>query len=207
MANVADSTPPSETPEAERKLDDADIDRLVEAHWPSLNAFVRMRTGAKLGRRESISDLVQSTCREVLRSAEKVPGLDESGFRYWLFTMAERKIRNKARHWDAEKRDADRELGGLSAVEGQRLLDSYRGFHSPSRAAVLEEEIERVETAMRGLPRHYAEVIALHHVAGLPHREIATRMDRSEAAVRQLLSKALARLARTLRANERNSPP
>ncbi|MEM7260367.1 MAG: sigma-70 family RNA polymerase sigma factor [Planctomycetota bacterium] len=181
------------------------IDALIERHLPSLNAFVRVRTGPKLGTKESISDLVQSTCREVLRTAEKLPELDEAGFKYWLFTMAERKILNKVRHWEAGKRDVGREAGGMSIAEEQQLLRSYGGFHSPSHAAVLGDEIERVESALQDLPGDYRDVIVLHHVVGLPHREIAARMDRSEAAVRQLLSKALARLVRILRTKEKDA--
>ncbi len=181
------------------------LDALIEEHLPSLNAYVRVRTGAKLGTKESISDLVQSTCREVLRTADKVPNVDEAGFKYWLFTMAERKILNKVRHWEAGKRDQGREAGGMSVVEGQRLMQSYGGFHSPSHGAVLSDEIERVEGSMHKLPEDYREVIVLHHLVGLPHKEIAVAMDRSETAVRQLLSKALARLVRILRTSEKDS--
>jgi DNA-directed RNA polymerase specialized sigma24 family protein len=36
---------------------------------PALTRFVRRRMGADLATRESASDIVQSTCRELLRSA------------------------------------------------------------------------------------------------------------------------------------------
>lgn len=177
---------------------DAPLDTLLEEHLSTLNAYVRLRTGPALGRKESISDLVQSTCREALQRYERVPSLDDLDFRYWLFALAERKIRNKARHWRAERRDRRREVRTMSVAEERELAAAYGRFHSPSHGAVLSDEYERVEHAMRTLPADYREVILLHHLAGLPHRTIAARMDRSEGAVRQLLSKALARLARRL---------
>ena len=193
--------------EGEPVIDSPAIDALIERHLPSLNAYVRVRTGAKLGAKESISDLVQSTCREVLRKADLLPDLDEAGFKYWLFTMAERKILNKVRHWEAGKRDQAREAGGMSTAEGQRLLQSYGGFHSPSHCAVVSDELERVEKAMQELPGDYREVIVLHHLVGLPHKEIAVKLERSEGAVRQVLSKALARLVRILQTSEKDSTP
>lgn len=179
-----------------------EVEHWLAEHLPSLNAFVRMRTGAKLGARESISDLVQSTCREAIGALEKVPEVDESGFKYWLFTLAERKIRKRVRYWEAEKRDRAHEAGGMSVAERQQLLRSYHAFHRPSHGAEVDDELARVEAAMHELPEDQREVILLHHLLELPHREIALRMDRSEAAVRQLLSKALARLLRILKTRE-----
>lgn len=189
--DAADSPNPFDRPHAP-------LDSLLEEHLPTLNAYVRLRTGPALGHKESISDLVQSTCREALQRYERVPSLDDLDFRYWLFALAERKIRNKARHWRAERRDRRREVRTMSAAEERELAAAYGRFHSPSHGVVLSDEYERVERAMNTLPPDYREVILLHHLAGLPHRAIAARMERTEGAVRQLLSKALARLARRL---------
>jgi len=56
------------------------------------------------------------------------------------------------------------------------------------------EEIERVEAAFDKLSDDYRQVILLSRIVGLSHREVAREMGRNEAAVRKLLSRALARL-------------
>ncbi|HVS17718.1 MAG TPA: sigma-70 family RNA polymerase sigma factor, partial [Planctomycetota bacterium] len=71
----------------------------------------------------------------------------------------------------------------------------YRRFSTPSGAASLREEVERVESAFDRLSDEHREVITLAHLTGLSRSEIAERMQRSEGAVRVLLHRALARLS------------
>ncbi len=78
------------------------------------------------------------------------------------------------------------------------LLDGYRTFCTPSRAAQASEEVERIEAAFDGLPEEYREVITLSRVLGCSHAEIAARMGRSEGATRTLLYRALGRLSGVL---------
>ncbi len=186
--------------------DPLDVNALIAQHLPSLNAYMRLRTGAKLSARESISDLVQSTCREALGSVEKVPDLNSAEFKYWLFTVAERKIKKKVRYWDAEKRTRSRETGPMQPDEQRALLQSYGAFQSPSHGAVIDDELASIETAMEDLPDDQREVVLLHCMLEVPHREIAERLGRNEAAVRQTLSRALARLARQRQAEGRDHP-
>lgn len=172
-------------------------EQLLEELLPAVNAFVRMRTGARLRTRESISDLVQSTCREALRAPERPSIADPNGFRAWLFTVAERKICGRARYWDAMRRDAAKEdRRPLDAIEARSLVKAYGG--TPSERLIAQEELEQLEAAMRRLPEDYREVILLRRVAGLSGRETATRLGRSEGATRQLFSQALARLSEYL---------
>ena len=48
------------------------------------------------------------------------------------------------------------------------------------------------------LPAHYREVIALSRIARLPRALVALRMQRTEASVRNLLTRALVALAEAL---------
>lgn len=177
-------------------LDPGDERRLEEL-LPAVNAFVRMRTGARLRARESLSDLVQSTCREALRAQERPAITDTERFRAWLFTVAERKICGRARYWDAQRRDVAKEdRRAVDAVEARSLVQAYGG--TPSERLVAQEELERLESALLRLPEDYREVILLRRVAGLSGRETAVRLGRSEGATRQLFSQALARLSEFL---------
>lgn len=172
--------------------DGADLESTLQRHLPGLHAYVRLRAGRLLMAKESAADLVQSACREVLEDLSAVRFESEGMLRHWLYQAAERKIMDRARYWNREKRDAGREARGM---DDSALVDAYRSFCSPSRAAIAREEMKRVETAFAKLPESAREVIVLSRVVGLSHSEIAAQMGRSEGAVRTLLSRALARLA------------
>ncbi len=171
---------------------------LLEQHLDGLRAFVRLRTGPELRRRESSSDLVQSVCREILEQAHRFQYPSESAFRRWLYTTALRKISDRAEHWRAQKRDVGREQAFPSQGGEAGLMRRYASFSSPSQHAMLREEVERVERAFEQLSEEQREVITLAHVAGQSRAEIAEHMGRTEGAVRVLLHRSLARLAEIL---------
>jgi len=182
------------------------VEQLLERHLPSLRAYVRLRAGAVIRRHESNSDLVQSVCRDVLENMDHFRYPGEAAFRAWLYATALRKIADRAEYWKAAKRDAAREAVGApagghapSAADDGRLLDVYRSsFSSPSRAAMGREALDRIEQAFEKLPDDYREVIVLSRVVGLSRAEVAEQMGRSEASVRNLVSRALAELAEHL---------
>src|SRR5262245_12047568 len=89
--------------------DERAVDELLAVELPALRAFVRLRMGPALRAKESASDLVQSVCREILENAQRYQFRGEGTFRRWLFTTALRVVKNKAKYWGREKRDAARE--------------------------------------------------------------------------------------------------
>lgn len=171
---------------------------LLAHYLPRLRAFVRARIGEQLRRRESESDVVQSICRGILAERGQLEFEAEAQFRAWLFTAALNKIREKGRFWGRERRsrdhEVDRDIGELS--------HGYAGMFTPSRIASANEEIERLEHLLEQLPEEYREVISLCRVARLPHEQVATLMGKSVGAVRQMLGRALRKLAEEYRANE-----
>jgi RNA polymerase sigma-70 factor (ECF subfamily) len=177
---------------------------LVERHLPALRVFVRLRTGPLLRERESCSDIVQSVCRELLGDLEHFEYRGEGSFRAWLFTVALNKVREKGRFHRAQKRDVAR---GLSAGSGQesRMTGEDALYTSlccveasPSEHAIGHEQNARIERAMDKLPEDYRQVLLLARIVGLPHREIAERLGRTERAVRSLVSRASVRLLAAL---------
>jgi RNA polymerase sigma-70 factor (ECF subfamily) len=173
---------------------------LLAMHLPRLRAFVRLRAGGLVRSKESSSDLVQSVCREVLQDLDHFEFRDEPSFRDWLYSAALRKILDRNRYYRADKRDPDREVHPppTSEREDERLFEAYRTVSTPSRNAIAREEIERIDAAFDQLPEDYREVITLARIVGVSHAEIARQMDRSEDSVRNLLSRALARLGSLL---------
>lgn len=174
---------------------------LLARHLPAMRAFVRAHMGAQLRARESSSDLVQSVCRELLTHQERFQYPGEQQFLAWLFTTARRKIANRARDLERDKRDARREVGGLAESAMAELGAAYAKVSSPSGKALRAEEIARLEAAVDQLPDEQREVVTLAHLAGLSRAEIGVQMGKTEEAVRALLHRAKARLAILLEAH------
>lgn len=175
----------------------------ILGHLPGLTHFVRGRMGPELRARESASDIVQSTCRELLRSASSFEDRGEASFQRWLRSVAEHKLRNRARHWRAQRR-AD----GLPAF-GERPQGSDEpafeprapGRDEPSEEAILREEIERLTRCFESLDPVYRDVLRRSQIDGASHAELALELGRSPEAARKLVARALARLSAALEAS------
>lgn len=178
--------------DAARGGDAAAQEELLRRNLPDLRAFLRLRLDPELRLRESCSDLVQSTCREVLGGLKDLEYRGEGPFRAWLFTVARNKLQERRRFHLAEKRRHDREDVGAD-LDG--LLGSYSRFATPSQAASGREQAERLERAFDRIPEDQREVLTLTRIAGLSTREVAEQIGRTEDATRALLARALAKLA------------
>lgn len=170
---------------------DADaLEQMLIHYLPRLRAFVRARAGAKLRQLESCSDLVQSACRDVLAALPEFEWRGEAEFRNFLFRAAWRKVVDHARRHAAKVRDADRQQP-LTEADGAFLASTL----TPSRDLQSREELDNIEAALAQLPDDYREAVVLRRVLGLSYAEIAEELERSEGAVRNLVSRGLARLS------------
>lgn len=195
-APVDDGLPPTESRGLVERVQAGDaqaLEELLAMHMPRLRAFVRVRLGPRLAARESASDVVQSACRDVLGRLDSFRYGGEAGFRAWLYAAAARKVADRAEYWGAQRRDPGREAGDIDA-----LSLAARTLGSPSAAAMGREALQRLDAALDSLPDDHREVIVLARVAGLSRAQIAEAMERSEASIRNLLPRALARLAEAL---------
>ena len=190
------SEPSRELLESASQGDSIALDTLLERHLPGLRAYVRLRSDRLLRAKESESDLVQSVCREVLEHIDRYQYPSEAGFRQWLYRTAERKIIDRFRYYNAEKRSAAREVNGEDlGLEDSRLVEAYGTLFTPSRDAVAREELRRVEEAFERLPPDYREIIVLARIVGLPHADIARQLSRTPSSVRNALYRGLALLS------------
>lgn len=170
---------------------------LLQQHLSGLHAFIRLRMGAPLRRREDSGDLVQSVCAEILGNLGRYQHPGERQFRQWLYKTAERKIADHWKHQQRLKRDPAREvrLAETEGAQDAQLLAQYRSFCSPSGRVSAQEELQRAEAAFDALAEDEREVILLANVVGLSRAEIAAQLGKSEGAVRTMLSRALSHLA------------
>ncbi|HKX46490.1 MAG TPA: sigma-70 family RNA polymerase sigma factor, partial [Planctomycetota bacterium] len=178
------------------------LEQLLTNELPALRAFVRLRAGAALRERESVSDLVQSTCREVLAKLPTFHYGGDAGFRNWLYTAALRKILGRADHWATQKRDPHRELpppsNSPTATSTRDLAAVYATLTTPSQHAIALETLSAVEAAFDRLPPDRREIIVLSRLVGLDHAALAHHLGCTEPTARQRLFRALAELGEHL---------
>ncbi len=179
--------------------DEREVDSLLQGLLPELRQYVARRVGAGLRPRESPSDIVQSTCRDVLEHAERYQHGGEEGFRRWLFTTALRKIRNKHRLHRARRRDIGRETPEADLAQnsgGDGFANLARTLSTPSQHTQIGEEVERLRALLEELPDRYRQVLQLAYMESLSTAQIALKLGIEEPNARVLLSRARARLAR-----------
>jgi len=165
------------------------LDALYARHRGRLLAFAASRMSAALAHFVSPEDIVQETHLESARKIETFEPSDGAGFYRWLVKIAAFKISEANRQRQAKKRAA----GPLE--HEPRSPDT-----SPSGRVVRDERHERLRAALAGLPEAQAEAVRLRYLEGLSVAEAAARLERSEGAVKALVTRGLAALASRLTA-------
>lgn len=154
-----------------------------------LRAYIDLRLGPDLRRRVDADDVLQETLVSALRALPRTDLADHDVFG-WFCQLADARLIDLARRHTAARRSVRRETGGASRL-ADWLAASLTG---PSRAVVREEREARVRDALDGLPAATRELLRLRFADGLPTREIAARVGKSDEAVRAALSRALRQL-------------
>lgn len=172
------------------------LSELLARHLPALEAFVRGRVRGAFGAREGASDVLQSTVRDLLQNADAFRHGGEAAFRHWIYATAARKIADKHAYHAAARRDRARESG--EGEEGDLLDRLLARSASPTQRVAAAELFERLESAFGELSDDEREVVLLSRVVGLSRTEVATAIGRTENATRNLLHRALIKLAERL---------
>lgn len=151
--------------------------------------------------RVSPSDVVQDTLFEAHRDFVQFVGQSTPEFLSWLRQIL---IRNLSRvveqHVLTEKRDARREVSldkiGASVDRSATCLAAFLhdDITSPSSHAQRAEQVLALADVVAQLAPDYRQVIVLRHLEGLPFKEVAERMGRSQGAVRMLWLRAIEQL-------------
>ena len=172
------------------------ISSLYERHLPAFRAYIRLRMGPLLRRKESESDIVQSVFQDVVADLGVFQWKGEAAFKHFLYEKGRRKIIDHVRHFQAKRRDAAREMEKREGLPS--VADCHERLGTASQFAIGKEKVNELEHAFDALPEDYAEVIVNIRLLGLSSEEAAERMDRSVGAIHVLLSRALARLSTVL---------
>lgn len=141
-----------------------------------------------LARRVAPEDILQETLLEATRKLGSFEARGRSSFYAWLVAIARFKIAEAERALLAQKR----------AREEPLVRDPAQSGTSPSLSAMRVEHAELLRAAIADLPEAQAQAIRLRYLEGLSLAEAAERMERSESAVKALVTRAFAVLAKSL---------
>lgn len=181
-----------------RSGDTEALARFVEARRPQLLAYIDRQLSAQMKRKVEPEDLLQEVSAEAVRSLKEMDLSERDPFG-WLCHVAQRRIVDAhRRYFGAQKRDAGREISlGTPGADTSRapLLDLLvASMTTASEAFSRNEKQLRMLDALSGMPAEQREVLRLRYVEGLPSKEIAQRLGKSDGAVRVMLTRSLAKL-------------
>jgi RNA polymerase sigma-70 factor (ECF subfamily) len=167
---------------------DTALDRLYERYTPRLLSYIRLKLGRSLRGRLESRDILQAT---LLKSFEHLPefrGTDGRSLMAWLARIADREIADRADYHHRQRRDAGLE----SALDDHPDLTAY--VRSVLSQAIVNEQIEAIETAMDSLTDQQREIVLLRKFEELSFPEIARRLGKSEDACRMQFARAMTAL-------------
>ena len=172
----------------------------VEDRRPALVAFIERRLGSGLRGKMEPQDVLQELAVKALRELPGTDLTDRDPFG-WLCQLAEQCIVDGHRHFAAGKRDSKREVAGSAPVgDGTQDLIALlsASLTSPTQAVVKHERQGRLETALEAFSAEQREALRLRYGVGLPTKEVAQRIGKSDVATRVMLARLVQKLQELL---------
>lgn len=151
--------------------------------------------GTQLQAKFDASDVVQTSLVEAMSSINKFKGSSEKEIRSWLTRIVLNNLQDEARRYTKTRaRAVDRENATSGILE--LLRDDLK--KTPSAVMSLQEQQRRIELLIQRLPEQQQIVLEHRHEDELSYKEIAERMNISEAAARKIWSRATTQLRQWL---------
>jgi RNA polymerase sigma-70 factor, ECF subfamily len=164
----------------------------------TLLAYIERRLGAGLRRKIEPEDVFQEVSAEAVRSLPAIALGDRDPFS-WLCQLAERRIVDAHRRFfGAAKRAAGREvsINHQAPDESRAHMIDLLVASMTTASQVFSRNIRqgRLEEALASLPDDQREALRLRYVEGMPSKQIAERLGKTDGAVRVMLTRSLNRL-------------
>jgi RNA polymerase sigma factor (sigma-70 family) len=138
----------------------------------------------------------------MLLHVEQLEHRGAESFLNWVYTILDRKLIDARRAAHRERRDVDREVGGLALADADscwNLLDHvYVDSQTPSRVVRRQEAMSAVLASLSDLTDAHREVLQLRSLDGVSAVEAAARLGKTEAAVIALTQRALKALRKSM---------
>lgn len=143
---------------------------------------------ARVRDRATAEDLLEATFVELIQRGCTING-GASAIKVWLFRAAHFNVLDHVRKVSRRGEDLHADLFDID------VIDLDRGPAERAEAAEISRE---VHAALDELSEDQRQVLLLRYLAGLPTREVALIVDKSEGAVRSLQHRGERALARIL---------
>lgn len=162
-------------------------EELYRRYHDQLLFAARVRLGTRLRAYLESEDILQSVARDAFLSMKGFEYRGPGSLAGYLHRMVQNKIRDRADSARAKGRSGALPLDpalaeSLAAPEGEPRYHDAPAY-------------EKLERALAALPDDLREIVLLRKVDGLTSQEVAGRLGKTDQAVRQATSRALARLA------------
>jgi RNA polymerase sigma factor (sigma-70 family) len=155
------------------------VAHLYQRHAPAILTFLCRQVPT----REDAEDVLLEVFQAAVES-ETLPKLDESKQRTWLWTVAH----NKAT--DHHRRIRRRPVFSVGLEEIEEVL-SADDTSAPEVVALRQEMYAELRTHVASLPELQQEILRLRFAHGFKCSAIAQRLNKSNAAIRTMLSRSL----------------
>lgn len=174
----------------------------ITARERQLYAYIERQLGPALRTKVEPEDVFQEVSTEAIRALSGVDLGDRDPFG-WLCQLAQRRIIDAHRRFfGTQKRAAGREVSlGTPGGDSSRaaLIDLLvASMTTASQAFSRDVRHMRLMEAMAELPELQREALRLRYVEGLPSKEIAERLGKTDGAVRVMLTRSLSKLQQLL---------
>lgn len=171
---------------------------LIDAERNRLVGFTKSIMSAKLLSMVEPEDLIQEVAAAALAGLETAP-LDRYEPIQWLQEMCRRRVVDAHRfHFGAQRRDAGR-VQSMHGAGDDANGGGGGGFEaflaasitSPSAAFSRDVRVQRMHEAVGGLSDEARTAIHMRYAEGLPTKEIAAKLGKTDVAIRVLLSRSV----------------
>jgi RNA polymerase sigma-70 factor (ECF subfamily) len=176
---------------------------LLAIHQEKLERIIAFRLAPVLRSRVDPADVLQEAYFEISRRIHEFIDGSPVSFFAWIRQKTIQTLIDIHRSHTREKRDAHREMPLASAPYGHTTSISIARFllddiTSPSQAAVREEEIQQLQSALESMNETDREVIAMRHFEHLNNQQVAEVLGISPTAASNRYVRAAAKLSEIL---------
>jgi len=172
---------------------------LFSEHQDRLERMVHYRLDQRLYGRVDVSDVLQEAYLEVSRRIQDYLDRPTVPFFIWLRQITSQILIDTHRRHLAKMRDANQEVrihrdNYVNASSHSLAAQLVGNLTSPSRAAMRDEILNQLRTALDGMEELDREVLALRHFEELTNNEVAEVLGLQKAAASNRYVRALKRL-------------
>jgi RNA polymerase sigma-70 factor (ECF subfamily) len=178
------------------------LQSLLLIHYSEIEATIRQNLGSGLAAKVEVQDLMQDVLTSIYQEIGRFSLAEPGSFRAWLNRIAANRVVDTARKLGRAKRG-----GQALHLDLQRFSDEsldsvwdwvFSESNPPDQPARRREEREAVQVCLARLQDEQRGAVIAFYFEQRDTQEIARRMNRSPGAVRELLRRARANLAKDL---------